>query len=120
MSRTFRRKGFERTEGTSWDRAGCKIDRHYVERDFTRVELETGYSIQWNYRAPTEQERNSRYWWIHGDSKSNTFKYGRMYRGPKERQFRAANRRELVKYLKNPDYEPMVWDKPTDCWWDWR
>lgn len=42
------------------------------------------------------------------------------YRNELEKKHRHHTRRELHRYFRNPDYEPMVCEEPSgDEWWYW-
>ena len=113
MSRTYRRKGYEKTQATSWDRQGDKVARFYTVREY----------ICWRryeYREPTEQEYGRKYWEIHGDNHRNQYTPAREYRQFRIRQNRRINDRELHKFMTREEYEPMTQEEPISHWWDWR
>ena len=42
------------------------------------------------------------------------------YRNELEKQHRWHTRRELHRFMRNPEYEPVVYDEPSgDEWWYW-
>lgn len=143
MSRTIRRKNIEDTYGNSWNRRGRKAggfystydDRKPVKVRWTKrtqyeedgmifVECRTGWTWKYDcpvYRPMTDQERNERFWNLHGESSSaNAWTPCRWFRQNRERELRTHNKQELIKYMKNPEnYEPMVFEEPMSHYWDW-
>lgn len=114
MSRTFRRKGFERTQGATWDRRGDKVAGYY-----TRYEWDRAWGWLMIFRKPTKQEFYENYWRIHGDSHRNAWSPSRGYRERRQRENRSINKNEIQKWVKNPDYEPLTESDPRSCLWDW-
>lgn len=124
MSRTYRRKNYEATQGTSWDRRGDKIAGYYTvcEWNYKLHESIEGYSYRQNYtyREPTEHEYGKEYWRVHGDANhsmcwNNPGKWFRNYEQNRQRQH---DRRELHEFYTNPDYEVMVYDSYPLPYWD--
>lgn len=115
MSKTYRRKNYEQTQNSSWDRAGKK---------------KFGIHATWNYdnypdliqvyRVKTKQEQIKAYIRTHCDG--DHFKYSNVpgwFCNIYERGFRQANKREILKYIRQEDYEPMCSANPRDLMWDW-
>lgn len=139
MSRTFRRKNIEQTWGkragsksggfyTTYDDESVKVRwtcrRSYEEDGLIFVECKTGWTWKRScprYRPMTEQERNKKYRWLHGESKhANAWTPARWFRQNREGELRSHNKQELVKYMKDPEnYEPMVFEEPFSHMWDW-
>lgn len=143
MSRTIRRKNIEDTYGCSWNRRGRKSGGFYSTYDsgemgkvrWTKrtqyeedglifVECKTGWSWKRdcpNYRPMTDQEKNDRYYSLHGESSSaNAWTPSRSYRQMREVRLRTHNKQELIRYMKDPEnYEPMVFENPESHMWDW-
>ena len=116
MSRTFRRKGYEKTQGSSWAHRGDKVAGYYTQ---SSREWEVNFGF-WVYREPTRQEYYSKYWRIHGDNHTNEYTPNKWYRKFRMRQNRQINRGELYKYMTRIDYEPLTQAEPISHWWDWR
>ena len=126
MSKTFRRKNYEDTQGASWDRGGRKRYGYYAQHDYvcsvwnatTNEYVSEGY---WYYREATTAEMIKEFWRVHGESRSaQEWSPGRDYRKIRNKENRSITRHELFKFMKNPDeYEPMVEANPRDCHWDW-
>ena len=116
MSRTFRRKGYEKTQGTTWHRKGDKVAGYYTITVW-EVSWDLGYQ---EYRAPTDHEYGRKYWEIHGDNHRNEYTPARGYRQFRMHQNRQITRQELHKYMVDQNYEPMVQEEPISHWWDWR
>lgn len=123
MSRTYRRKNYEATQGTSWDRASDKIAGFYTVRDWSRGYWKNGVYVSGHvyYRAPTEREYNKEHWRIHGESRhSNEWGPGKGYKQHRMNENRQINETELIKWKKYPDdYEPLFEEEPRSHWWDW-
>ena len=115
MSRTFRRKGYEKTQGTTWDRKGDKFAGFYTEYDLDRTQ-------NWLciYREPTKQEYYKEYWRVHGDHHRNYWSPSHVYREARMRQNRSINKEEIIKWIKDDEYEPLTEANPRSCLWDWR
>ena len=113
MSKTIRRKNFEKTQNTSWDKQGSKIAGYYTEADYVAYGLSC-------YREPTEQEYFDKYYWAHGESKhANQRSPGKSYRKPRTREWRQKARQELHRFMTREDYEVVLDANPINCWWDW-
>lgn len=110
MSRTYRRKHYHLTQNTSWDRRGKKVALQYTKR--------VGYYNP-TYRKMTEREIVEYEIRTHRDNKRGSYTppswFNRLY----ERKFRRMNKRELHKYMRNEEYEPMCMSNPPDTKWDW-
>jgi len=118
MSRTYRRKNYEVTQGTSWDRQGRKTNGFYTTYDGSWWSW--GVKEEMTFRPMTKEEYRNRYWWIHGESRhSNAWSPNRHYRKPREEAHRMRCKQEIIKFMKNPDYDPIIYENPDDCWWDW-
>jgi len=124
MSKTFRRKGYEDTQRASWDRRGNKTAGYYTERDgywYGRqgIDRDTGSNMP-IFRKPTRLEYFEEYWRIHGDAGGrNYWTPGRYYRETRQVENRSINKRELCKWLKNDEYEPLFEANPRSHLWDW-
>lgn len=153
MSRTIRRKNYERTQGTSWDRAGDKTAGYYTQRGYNydgysirtmekttsryvRVNslsypyvgwvLETTtervkYRHYWRtitYRAPTQQEYNDEYCRIHGDNHSFHWSPGKTWRKEHQTRVKTQSKRELARWIKNPDYDVQCDERVRRDYWD--
>lgn len=116
MSRTIRRKDYENTQRTSWDRKGNRIAGYYTEYDF-----DPDWYWLAVYREPTDRERYRAVRWAHGESRArNERTPGWEYRHNRMRQNRSINKCEIAKWIKNDEYEPMTESNPRSCRWDWR
>lgn len=119
MSKTYRCKGFEKTRTSSWESRGFKTAGHYTEQ-----EGYWGFSYGGDgktFRPMTKEERWHRDRWFHGESSSAQSRTpGWTYRNPRQRQNRAINRQEIIRYIKaDGEYEVMCEANPRDCHWDW-
>jgi hypothetical protein len=120
MSRTFRRKNWEKTVKVN----GSKINGFYTTWD-TLVEYpcKNGHGGCPAYRAMTKEEINDKYWGIHGESKHhNAWGPSKLYREYENRDLKSFNKREMVKWEKLGDeYEPMVISMfKKSAFWAWR
>lgn len=115
MSRTFRRKGYEEAN-MSW-KDGTKVAGFYTQDNWCYLGGSRKAFI--TYRKPTRQEHNEAYWHIHGDSNRNEWSPNRFYREYRMQENRTFNKTELVKYLKDTNYEVMAEANPRSCLWDW-
>lgn len=121
MSRTFRNKNYIVEHGSSWDRQGRRRYGDCAKRIYIWIENETGYVGRcWSLREPTEAEVNKEFKSRYGESSSN------CTRGPspenrqkRERAHRRFTTRELYRFMKFDDYEPIVYENPPSCLWDW-
>lgn len=53
-------------------------------------------------------------------SNANERSPGKFYRLSREKRLRSHNKRELTRWIKNPDsYEDMCKNNPDSCLWDW-
>lgn len=128
MSRTYRRKNYENTKGSSWRRRGRKVAGFYTVKEHVKFWVESphykagGYysSIYgtYVYRAPSRDEYNKAWRRIHRDcAESPTVKGYIEYLDACG--FRQTCNHELFKFMKNSDYEPMIEKKPM-CFFDSR
>ena len=114
MSKTIRRKGYEST--------AKKVHGSKTAGYFT---IQEGWWFYYNksdevtFREPTRQEYFKAFWKLHGDSQRNAWCPSRSYRHPRTVENRMINKQELIKWLKNEDYEPLFEDNPRSCLWDW-
>lgn len=123
MSKTFRRKGYEDTQGRSYHRRGRKTagfytmkDGHWWGRSAHRSEINIAV-----FREPTRQEYYEEFWRIHGDTGGrNYWSPGRYYREIRQTENRSINKQELCKWLKNEEYEPLFEANPRSHLWDWH
>jgi hypothetical protein len=115
MSRTYRRKGYEDTQGTSWDRRGRKTAGYYTKTDWN---WNTGEQI---YSIPNKRDSFRLFWWAHGDHGWSFWVAPGEYRTLWMKRNRSFNKQELVRWLKTPeDYEPLFEHKIRGSWWEWR
>lgn len=118
MSRTFRRKNFERT---CRKRHGSKTGGFYTTWDKV-IETGNGHGGYVLYRALTVAEKNQEYWRVHGESKHhNAWSPSRFYRKKYTPRRKHWNRMEMVRYSSDPqNYDPQFLVSDQSCWWDWR
>lgn len=125
MSRTFRRKNYEDTQGNSSDRCGRKTAGYYTQDDWGKVYREDDtswwYVYNYTYREPTERERDEEFWRIHGDTNcswywNNPSPWVRQYCQKQQRQ---KARQELSKFYKDTEYEPIIEERRNMSWWYW-
>lgn len=116
MSRTFRRRNT--TQNGMWS------DLEYFTSDWVRIEYEL--EEYWSYRlVRVPFPKNSKEYKkgkarFHSDGGTTSFKEP----GPSwfrncftERPQRRAAKREIQKFMQNPDYEPMILPKnPLEYW----
>lgn len=114
MSRTFRRKNYEREVR---NKAGCSIAGFYTEYDIYYC----GQFLNYVYREPTKEEAFKTFQKAHGDGVEhhNTFrKVGRRF---VQKQHRQKNNKLIIDYLKK-DSEDVVHEvlaKYPKHWWYW-
>ena len=122
MSKTFRRKGYECTQGRSYHRRGRKTAGFYTMKDgyWWGKHSFAGEDSIATFREPTRQEYYEEFWRIHGDTGGrNYWSPGRYYRETRQTQNRSINKQELCKWWKDEDYEPMFEANPRSHLWDW-
>jgi hypothetical protein len=119
MSRTYRRKGYEDTQRTSWDRPGNKTFGYYTKRIY-RWWAGSG-TLFHTFHVPSKQEYFKMWYRTHGESRTNKERSpDRSYRIHRMKENRNINKQELFKWITQPDnYEPLFESNPRDCWWDW-
>lgn len=121
MSRTFRRKNFEKTISRV---NGSKINGFYTTWDrLVEYPCSNGHGGCPAYRAMTENEINEKYWRIHGESKHNlAWGPNRIYREVENQDLKTFNKREMDKWVKRGDeYEPMIVSRfKKTAFWAWR
>jgi hypothetical protein len=108
MSRTFRRKNWEKIRP---EKQGTKCGGYYVEVCKFVLD-ESSHGGYYPYRPMSKANRNKTYWRIHGESKSpgqwgvsgTTRKYA-------EKTLKTYNRSEMHKVLRKEDYEPLLLKK---------
>jgi hypothetical protein len=117
MSKTIRQKYLLQAQRPDcWK--GNKVAGKYTVHDLQRDEDKIHYV--WVWREPTKSERHSDWMTYHGESRSANHRTpGHYYRNKFESKLKTHNKHELVKWMKNHDYEPMCYERPSDCWWDW-
>lgn len=125
MSRTYRRKNIELTMGSSWERCGRHTAGLYTTSDSKCHVRETAEYVYWTrvcwYRPMTQPERFREWYRLHGESRhANERTPGRHYRKRRCRENRRCTQRELHRFWRNPDYEPMVEAQYRSHWWDWN
>jgi len=121
MSRTIRRKNFEDTLTTSWDRQGFKTHGLYTKCEATRVVHRQGsrttVTYVWTtYRAMNKQERFHRWYEFHRESRPSMRGPSRWFRTVRSHKIRKQEKIELHKFTKDPDHEPML---PPRLRWEW-
>jgi hypothetical protein len=125
MSRTYRRKNYEDTQGTSWDRHGRKIGGYYTYYDYINYWRECadgyyrrGYS---EYRPMTEDEANWQWLRDHGETNSHWRRDnpGPWLRRNLQKRQRQKARQEISKFLKHEEYEPIIESRRDKSWWYW-
>jgi hypothetical protein len=119
MSRTFRRKGYEATQNTSWDKNGFKTAGHNTTYDGSW----RGWSQQGEivFRPMTQREAYEHWRWCHGEGHPNQYSPGRGYRARRQSQNRRINKEEMLKWVRaDGEYEPIFEENPRRCAWDWR
>ncbi len=125
MSRTFRRKGYEATQNTSWDKHGNSVAGYYTESDLVRRPGYNGplwYCVNFLkvYREPTKAERFRKWYSAHGESRTASERSpNKWHRQHRQNELRTEARRQLNKFLRNDEYEPIIRAKPTSHYWDW-
>lgn len=132
MSRTFRRKNYEKEFGS---KAGSKVAGYFTQTDRT-VTIARVWQTDWwtkepykgikrfvtyTYHKPTREEYFKEYYRIHGDNNRNEWSASRWYRNKRDRQNRSITKAELSRFWKDPEnYEVMAEANPRSCLWDWR
>lgn len=114
MSRTIRAKRSHVECLGSWATAGRKV----AGTIYTIREWIGGTYV---YRCPTtprERYEQFRMWYAESKS-SNSRSPDRWYRSNRMKQNRMITKGELAKWIKNPEYEPLVEANPRSCQWDW-
>jgi hypothetical protein len=113
MSRTFRRKNYETTLGTSWARRGDKVNGHYTKACPTYgFETDTNGKHHLCYydpefRAMTDNEYNKAWRNIHTD-KAVFCSPSKWFRQINEGHLRMLNKYELIKFSRDYEYEVMA------------
>lgn len=109
MSRTYRRKGYEKTQNTSWDKQFNSFAGFYTEYDYELINPYLKYS-RFNkiYRKPTKQEFSQKYWDVHADGRYGCNSLGTYFKILNNQQIRRENDREILKWMKNEDHEVML------------
>ena len=119
MSRTFRRKGYEKTKNTSWHKQFNSVAGFYTEYDYEWVNTDLyGCCVHGTYRKPTKQEFSQKYWDVHADGRYGCNFLGTYFKLLNNRQIRRANDREILKWMKNEDHEVILktGDDCLDAW----
>jgi len=120
MSRTFRRKNYEHTQGDSWGMTGTRIGGRHVHKDSYRVDCGEFYRYVYTYREPTRAEYFKKYWRLHGESDNrNAWSPNRFHRAYRMKENRMINKQELYRCVMIDEYEPLFEADPRNCWWDW-
>lgn len=100
MSRTIRRKNYESTQNTSWDKQGSKTAGYYTECEYAR------WSIRpISFREPTKEEYWHKYRAIHADGRSWDWNLRSYLKRYSNKMVRRLNDAQLHKWVGNPDYE---------------
>lgn len=122
MSRTFRRKNFEKTQNRSWDKRGSSIAGYYTYRTYVYVrDVDSVCRRVDVYREPTKRERYKAFRWAHGESRTRSERSpNSWHRKNRMRENRSINKEELHRWIRDPDnYEPLFEADPRSCLWDW-
>ena len=125
MSRTIRRPNWEKQHSNL---PGSKCAGFYTKEVTHWYVVDFGDSYTYRhyrtYRPMTEREKNSKYWEVHGESKSaNAYGPSWEYRHTEEKRLRYYNKIQMKKCLENmQDYEPFFSEKFTNHarLWDWH
>lgn len=121
MSRTFRRKNWEKQQTHTWGTRGNKVAGYFTVRELVYDADGAWIYGLFEYRAPTAQERNRSYWHIHGESShANEWSPGKEFRQHRMRENRGINRKEVHRWIRNDEHEPLTEANPRDCNRDWR
>lgn len=120
MSRTFRRKNYEDTQGASWDRAGRKTNGVYTTYDGPYWKPGGGRAMK-VYRPMDARERYKRWRWMHSESRSASERSpNHWHRVNRQKENRSIDKQELIKWFKSGgEHEPMCEANPRSCLWDW-
>ena len=119
MSRTYRRKNYEETQGTSWDRKGRKTAGYYTEWYYSSYDQDgRWYQHTSVYREPTKEEYRRKWMWTHGDCKRwNTPPF--WFRKNYQRMVNTFNDRQLKMWYDSlGEYDP-VFIPVFECTRDW-
>ena len=123
MSRTYRRKNYEDTQGTSWDRKGRKTAGYYTEEERSHWWEVKGDVLVYRhatplYRAMTKEEYRRKWMWAHGDCKRwNTPPF--WFRKHYQRMINTFNDRQLKMWYDSlGEYDPVFIEK-YECARDW-
>lgn len=114
MARTFRRKGFEKTQK---NRPFNKTAGYFTQIEDHSVIFDEGEYRRCSYwqtgRVPTTQELNNDYWALHRDrgfswedphtGKSSS--PGKLFKAETVLDRRVLHKKQLQQWLRNPDYE---------------
>lgn len=121
MSRTYRRKNYEDTQGNSWDRKGRKTDGFYTKCNISWYSWSSWNFEELMFRPMTKEERFYSWYWAHGESRdANERTPSRWYRKNRQKQNRMINKKEIVQWIKaGGEYEPMCEPNPRSHLWDW-
>jgi len=94
-----------------------------AEREIVRIYDEIGHHSTWVdiYVARNKEEQrelDSKYYRYHGD---HFWKHAieQAYRKDCDVRLRMKAKTEIIKYMKNPEYEPIIPDRLDDAWWYW-
>ena len=124
MSRTIRRKNYERENNTSWDRKGRKCGGMFPQEEFVSEFQVERWSSIWNmgyyyFREPTEKEYNKAFWTIHSDGNYDFYRSRKSFRKIEMHQCRMNDKREISLFMEDSNYEPMCWDRRCAGFWDY-
>jgi hypothetical protein len=120
MSRTFRRKNYEDTQGTSWDRQGRKTNGYYSTYDGLYYKPGGGCAMK-VYRPMDKRERFHAWYYAHGESRTRSARSpNRWHRQMRNKENRSIDKKELIQWFKSGgEHEPMCEANPRSCQWDW-
>lgn len=115
MSRTYRRKNYYLENNTTWDREGKKFYGRLTEWDYEKP-LWCARKV---FRKKTKREVWKHLKYTQRDTHSGVNSAPAWYDHQFELRVRTHNKRELAKWIKNPDYEVMCVEKPIGANWYW-
>lgn len=121
MSRTYRRKNYEDTQGCSWSRKGRKINGYYTEYEYHSCWEDGEYYWWYEYRPMTKEEAVWQWLRDHGETNSNWARDnpGVWLRRNLQKRQRQKARQEIIKFLKHEEYEPIIESRRDKSWWYW-
>jgi hypothetical protein len=124
MSRTYRRKNYELTQNSSWDRRFRRVldapaDVHYQYTWFKETECYWYYRTELNIEYHDKRRLRHDLRRLHGDNHPWNWSPAKYWRQLFHREFRRHSNHEIHKFIKNSDYEPMCYKEYRPYWVDW-